>query len=110
MLDREWKRGETSSGPKWATLSRKLTQTEDPGQRPHLLEGHGGGKHGAGLVSLSLLGRGTKKNQLAEIVHQRQDATGKGNGGNKGRCPPLHSKHPLLLLLSGKRVLRLISI
>lgn len=27
--------GETSSGHKLATLSRKLTQTEDPGQRAH---------------------------------------------------------------------------
>lgn len=39
--------GETSSGPKLATLSRKLTQSENPGH----LEGHGGGKNEAGVAT-----------------------------------------------------------
>lgn len=49
------------------TLSRKLTQTEDPGQRPHHLEGHGGGKHETGLVAVSVLGKGTKRTNLLKL-------------------------------------------
>lgn len=64
-------------------------------------------------------GQGHKMDHLAETVHQRQEdgvATGKGKTGNKGRCAPLHSKHPLLPWkdtsdqVSGRRVLRGISI